>query len=128
MHGDTQAVFEFEPPQSVLDEIAADEATDRLADEDIRMKGNTIDKPKLNRTQSMKRKDSMAAVTGFTDHLSEFLHEHGATDIGSRLEAVEASTKRIEEMLTNISRDMGEDEDNSDAVANVPAGDDDDIP
>ena len=51
----------------------------------------------------------MVALHGFTEHLSEFLHERGADNIAERLEAVEASTRRIEAMLRRISQDMGDD-------------------
>ena len=55
----------------------------------------------------------MAAITGITEHLSEFLHDHSADNLITRLEALEASTKRIENMVLRISQDMGEDESES---------------
>ena len=109
VHGDTQAVFEFEPPESVLKDIStAENADGNVASEDASLRGAASAKPQLKRTNT-KRKDSMAAITGFTEHLSEFLHERGAENIGDRLEAVEAATKRIEKMLIKLSQDMGED-------------------
>ena len=80
------------------------------------VKDDSSTRPSLKRANTnVKRKDSMAAVTGFTEHLSEFLHERGADNIAGRLEALEASTKRIEDMLHKLSQNMGDDDsENSD--------------
>lgn len=115
VHGDTQAVFAFEPPQSFLDEIARNVEMDcNLASEAPSLKGSDVARPQLKRTNT-KRKDSMTTAAGFTEHLSEFLHEHGASDIAGRLEAVEESTERIEIMLRKLGQDVGEDASVSDA-------------
>ncbi len=104
----------FEPPQSVLGDTGEpDTSTGNVASANASVGGDTTPKPQLKRTNTAKRKDSMASMTGFAGHLSEYLHEHGADDIAGRLEAVEASTKRIEEMLRKISQDMGEDDSES---------------
>lgn len=52
----------------------------------------------------------MVSVTGFTEHLSEFLHERGADNLAGRLDALESSTERIENLLRKISQDMGDDD------------------
>lgn len=51
----------------------------------------------------------MTTAAGFTEHLSEFFHEHGGGDIASRLLAVEGSTERIENMLQNVSQNLVDD-------------------
>ncbi len=56
----------------------------------------------------------MTTAAGFTEHLSEFLHEHGASDIAGRLEALEGSTERIENILRKLSQISGEDTSMSD--------------
>ncbi len=114
MHGDTQAVFEFEPPQSFLDEIARGEEIDGiLASQTPSLKGPDATRPQLKRSNT-KRNDSMTTAAGFTEHLSEFLHEHGASDIAGRLEALEGSTERIENILRKLSQISGEDTSMSD--------------
>lgn len=122
MHGDTQAVFEFEPPQELLDEIARDEDINgNVAPEAPSLKGSNATRPHLKRTNT-KRKDSMTTAAGFTEHFSEFLHEHGASDIAGRLEAVEGSTERIEDMLSKLSQDLGGDANVSDAGTHASRG------
>jgi len=123
VHGDTQAVFAFEPPQSFLDEIARDEEINgNRASEAPSLKGPDTTRPQLKRTNT-KRKDSMTTAAGFTEHLSEFLHEHGAGDIAGRLEAVEGSTERIEDMLRRLVETSGEDASVSDVGTRGAASD-----
>ena len=111
VHGDTQAVFEYEPPQSVLNAITkANGTAGDIASENTSLKGDNMAKPQLKRANTAKRKDSMAAISGFTEHLSEFFHEHGADNVAGRLEALEASNRRIEAMLRKLSQDMGDDD------------------
>ena len=120
VHGDTQAVFEYEPPQSVLNEISKDEQPPgNIVSENTSVQGDSGGKPQLKRTNT-KRKDSMVAVTGFTEHLSEYLHERGADNIAGRLEALEGSTKRIEDMLRKIGQDVGEDDSESGEGLHIP--------
>ena len=107
-------MFEFEPPPSALNGIPeADNATINAASENASVKGDTTTRPQLKRTHTAKRKDSMAAITGITEHLSEFLHDHSAENLMTRLDALEASTKRIEVMIQRIGQDMGEDDSES---------------
>lgn len=51
----------------------------------------------------------MTTAAGFTEHLSEFFHEHGGGDIASRLLAVEGSTERIENMIQKLSQNLVDD-------------------
>lgn len=86
------------------------------------LKGSDTTRPQLKRTNT-KRKDSMTTAAGFTEHLSEFLHEHGASDIAGRLEAVEGSTERIEDMLRRLVETSGEDASVSDVGTRGAASD-----
>ena len=114
MHGDTQAVFEFEPPESLLKETAdVDPMSTTLASGNTSVKDELQSRPHLKRANT-KRKGSMVSVTGITEHLSEFLHERGADNIADRLEALESSTERIEKLLRKISQDMGDDDGEND--------------
>lgn len=110
VHGDTQAVFEFDPPQSLLDEIEeADNETVSLDHGGMGLHANSGAKPPLKRSKT--RTDSMAGVT---EHLSDFFHDHGGGDIPGRLEALEEATKRIEVLLARIGQTMGDDSSDSD--------------
>ena len=84
------------------------------------MKGDPVTRPQLKRANTAKRKDSMAAINGFTEHLSEFFHEHGADNVAGRLEALEASNKRIEAMLRKLSQDMGDDDSDAADRPHIP--------
>ena len=113
VHGDTQAVFEIDPPKSVMDQIYEAEDTNehhqQIASQDFGLNGKLPTKPPLSRNKT--RKDSFGTVAGLTEHLSDFLHEHGGGDIHNRLEALEEATKRMEGLLTKIGQDLGNDGD-----------------
>lgn len=110
VHGDTQAVFEFDPPQSLLDEIEeADNETVSLDHGGMGPHLSSGTKSILKRTKT--RQDSLAGVT---EHLSDFFHDHGGGDIPGRLEALEESTKRIEVLLAKIGQSLGDDASDSD--------------
>lgn len=116
VHGDTQAVFEFDPPQSVLDEIEeADDATASLDHGAVGLNGESGAKPPLKRAKT--RKGSFGAVAGLTEHLSDFFHEHGGGDIQGRLESLEEAMKRIEGLVVKIGQDLGDDSSDNDALA-----------
>lgn len=109
-HGDIQAVFELDPPKSVMDEIYEAEDTNRQTlSDDYSLRGTSESKPRLSRVKT--RKDSIGTVAGLTEHLSDFFHEHGGTggDVSSRLEALEEAMKRIEKLLVRLGQDLGDD-------------------
>lgn len=106
----------------MLEEIAeADHVKDDANDSSKQVDGpgDIPIRPRLNRTNTMrsKRKSSMTSMTGITENLSEYLHEHGAADFGARLVALEESTHRIEDMLGKLCADMGENDSASEAGA-----------
>ena len=114
VHGDIQDVFDFEPPQSVLEDMP--EVEDAKADlaRPISTGGPSLNSSTGN-LKHAKRKASFATMTGLAEHLTDFLHEHGGTDITERLDEVEASTRRIEAMLRNISQNLGTDDSTTEA-------------
>ena len=119
MHGDTKAVFAYDPPKSVMDEIYEAEDTsgemEQINNDDFPLGGKAGARPRLSRTKT--RKDSFGAVAGLTEHLSDFLQEHSSSDISKRLEALEGATRRIERLLVKLGQDLGEDE--KDVVPNL---------
>ena len=123
VHADIQAVFDSDPPQSVLDEIS--EAEDdlnpgSLAVPSIVFPSKAANGRKVSPKKTAKRKDSMSAFEGITDHLGEWLHGHENSSLTGRLEALEAATRRIEEMVKRISQDMGDDSSGSEIVGRGP--------
>ena len=122
VHGDIQAVFEYDPPQEVLNGIH------KAEDEEENEEGHALTRtltgggkqkrPPLPSRQMTKshRKESFGHVAGFSEHLSDFLHEHGGADLAQRLEALETSNQRIEEMLYSISQDLGNDDSSENTV------------
>ena len=114
VHGDTQAVFEFEPPQEVQNGIVQAEV-----EEDAKILTRTpttatgkSKRPQMPSRQNTKttRKESFGNIPGFSEHMTDFLHEHGGSDLTQRLEALEASNNRIEQILHTISQDLGDDD------------------
>ena len=117
VHGDTEAVFEYDTPQIVLDEMEeADDGTASLGHDSVDVTGKGRGRPKLKRAKT--RKDSFGPIGGLNEHLAELFHEHGAGDIPGRLESLEIATNRIEVMLNKISQTLGND--NSDSETKVP--------
>ena len=131
VHRDIQAVFDSDPPQSILDEISeAEENPDpagNLAVPPINFNGKAAKRPESHQvasTKTAKRKDSMATMEGLTEHLGEWLHGHEGSGLTHRLEALESSTRRIESMLKRLGQDLGDDSSASDVVSRAPTAQD----
>ena len=122
VHADIQAVFDSDPPQSILDEISQAEEHPQPADlavPSINFNGkaaNTSEGSQSKGSKTAKRKDSMATMEGLTEHLGEWLHGHDGSGLVNRLEALEESTGRIEDLLKKITQDLGDDSSDSEAV------------
>ena len=127
VHADIQAVFDSDPPQSILAGVSETEENPdpgALAAPSIHFDGKAAtgsegQQPK--QTKTAKRKDSMA---GLTEHLSEWLHGHDSNGLVGRLEALESSTRRIEGLLRKLSQDLGDDSSDSEAVSRAPTAQD----
>ena len=107
VHGDLQAVFDTEPPQSVLDEISAEDYMScSVFDDDIRERRSTR-RSDFNSTPKSRaiRALSTSSVNGLTEQLSELLREHGDENVRPRLEAMEGSIKRMEDLLRKVCGD-----------------------
>lgn len=126
VHADIQAVFDSDPPQSVLDEISEAEENPRpgsLAVPSISLNGKTASRSEGHRTiptKTAKRKDSMAAMDG----LGEWLHGHDNNGLTGRLDALENATRRIEYMVKKISQDLGGDSSDSETISRAPTAQD----
>lgn len=112
VHGDIQAVFESEPPESVLDEISdAGNLRNSILEDGFpavsskRREGSTS-AAALRRQKA--RQDSIDPFAGLPEHLSDVLREaSGGSNTKDRLEALETSTKRIEDLLLRLCEDVG---------------------
>ena len=107
-HGDTQLVFDFDPPQSVLDEVPSgyeDQKSDLGRPSSTG--GPSTNSSKGNLKPS-KRKESIGTMSGLAEHLTDFLHDYGDTDLAHRLDEVEAASRRMEAMLLKISESLGD--------------------
>ena len=103
-----------------MDQIyEAEDTTGQMTSEDFALSGKAGVRSRLSRTKT--RKDSFGTVAGLTEHLSDFLHEHGGGDINNRLEALEDATKRIEGLLVKLGQGLGDDDSDIDPV--VPRSD-----
>lgn len=112
VHGDIQAVFAAEPPESIEEQIANDGDLDNhvLEDEFAREFGAEA-RGKLSRRGTGKsRRDSVAPFAGITGRLRTLLNEGSedgdGEDVKTRLEAVEKTTLRIEKMLQRLCEEL----------------------
>lgn len=113
VHGDLHTVFEYEPPKDILDSIAHAEEEENAKGLTRTLTTGKHKRPALPSRQNTKasvRKESFGNIAGFSEHLSDFLHDHGGSEMAHRLEALEASNQRIEELLHTISQDLGNDD------------------
>lgn len=116
VRADIQAVFESDPPQSMLKEIIeAEDISGTLTSEEHHLNERSAAKATQPLSHLKKRKDSMVGVSGLAEHLSEYAHEYTSSDVAERLEALEKATKRIENMLRKRGQNFEDDAGRSDA-------------
>jgi hypothetical protein len=112
VHGDIQAVFEAEPPQSIEEEISNDDNLGHhvLEDDLAREFGPDFAANRSRSGTGKSRRDSVAPFAGITGHLRTLLHdgseEGGGEGVKTRLEAVEETTLRIEKMLQRLCEEL----------------------
>ncbi|KAK1989516.1 nonselective cation channel [Colletotrichum cereale] len=97
-HRDIRAVFDLPPPESVEEEIAVD---DELTHHLIRRQFTRSVTNDTMRKKSPHRRDSM--FPGVSSKLrGSFTGSEDIQDVGSRLEALEQTTQRIESLLARL--------------------------
>jgi hypothetical protein len=112
VHGDIQAVFDAEPPQSVEEEINNDDDFGRhvLEDEFAREFGPEAGAKLSRRNTGKSRRDSVAPFAAITGRLRTLLNEgseEGREDnVKDRLEGLEKTTVRIEKMLQRLCEEL----------------------
>ncbi|KAL9605337.1 MAG: hypothetical protein Q9179_001465 [Wetmoreana sp. 5 TL-2023] len=108
VHGGIQACFDFEPPQKTLDAISymLGDSTD-TAEEAIRQgsrQGEGESRSSLKEQRRI-RTESTASANGFTEHLSHLIEGDNEGSAKNRLQALEESNRRIEQMLRSLCND-----------------------
>ena len=106
VYGDIQAVFDSEPPAYIFEEVSDDEEPgDDHATAESPFKSHGRQNGRSSEGRKMSRKDSSASMVGLTEHLSDILGDQSGSSLRIRLEKLEASTDRIENMLRKLSDD-----------------------
>ncbi|MCJ1246773.1 hypothetical protein MMC30_003982 [Trapelia coarctata] len=119
VHGDIQAVFDSEPPQP--EDQALPEVDDRASSLEeslpaVNQKLKVESESSSIRNRGRPRKDSVEPLASLAEHLPGLLHRlGGGNDTKSRLEALEESTTRIEEMLRKLCERAETDDSDEDA-------------
>ncbi|KAI0596980.1 nonselective cation channel [Biscogniauxia sp. FL1348] len=121
-HGDIHAVFNIAPPDSVVDEIAVDdELTHHMirrqfarqqssAHQEPHRQQNGDDASQEPPMKAPSRRDSIAPYGMLTEQVRNIMHESGEMgDLASRLDSLEQTTSRIEDMLARLCNSSGED-------------------
>jgi uncharacterized metal-binding protein len=117
VHGDIQAVFDSAPPQPSEDDeiIAEDNAQDVTAQGDFAISDSSqeLQRPTLSRSSTQlskrSRRDSMAPFGMLKNQLQSMLNEGPETvevDTATKLENMEASIRRIEELLAKVCQNL----------------------
>jgi hypothetical protein len=111
VHGDIQAVFAAEPPESIEEDIANDDDLGhRVLEDEFAREFGAEARMKLSRRGTGSRRDSVAPFAAITGRLRTLLNEGSEGDDGEvvkmRLEAVENTTLRIEKMLQRLCEEL----------------------
>jgi hypothetical protein len=107
VHGDIQAVFDTEPPQSIVDEIDAEDHFNSDITQDLPVVSANIRQEITERRKA--RRDSTTPFGGLTEHLRDIVEEFGKGDgMKERVERLEESNARIEGLLKKIYEGMGD--------------------
>lgn len=111
VHGDISAVFDAEPPESVENEISNDDDIGHhILEDEFSNEFGARPSIKSKKESTRTRRDSVNPFAGLSGQLKNLLREAGddedATDVQSRLEALENSTLRIEKMLGRLCEEL----------------------
>ncbi|KAL8675532.1 MAG: hypothetical protein Q9168_000044 [Polycauliona sp. 1 TL-2023] len=109
VHGGIQACFEVEPPKVTADAI------DRMVEgENNKVTEGSLQAPKRVGTESRGslkdqkriRTESISSTNGFTEHISNLFHSDKEGSVKNRLQALEESNQRMEQMLRSLCNDL----------------------
>jgi len=109
VHGDIQAVFDSEPPSSIFEHLSDNEDSD---DDDTEFEVGrrlSLNGKQNGTSRKVSRRDSTASMVGLPEHLSELLSDRSGISLKIRLEKLEASNNRIENMLKQLCDDGNRD-------------------
>jgi len=112
VHGDIQAVFDAEPPESIEEQITQEDDLGHhgLEDEFSREFGPEAGAKLSRRGTGKSRRDSVAPFAALTGRLRNLLNEGSeegdGEDVKTRLGVLEETTLRIEKMLKRLCEEM----------------------
>ncbi|KAL8696352.1 MAG: hypothetical protein Q9224_002841 [Gallowayella concinna] len=109
VHGGIQACFEVEPPQTTLDAIDRMVEGETKQAEVVNLQGpKRVDTESRGSLKDQKRirTESISSANGFTEHLSHLFHSDKEGSVKHRIQALEESNKRIEQMLETLCGDL----------------------
>lgn len=109
VHGDLQAVFDIEPPQSVLDEMSTEDGLSScvIDDEFPRRLGKRRSESFSRPSRRAVRALSTSSANELTDQISELLREHSNHVVKPRLDTLERAITRIENLVRTFSESGG---------------------
>lgn len=110
VHGDLQAVFDIELPQSVLDEISNEEALSSymIDDEFPRRLGKRRSESFSRSKRKAVRALSTSSATELSEQLSELLRDHSNHVVKPRLDSLEKAMARIEDFMRTLSEGISD--------------------
>lgn len=106
VHGDLQAVFDTEPPQSVLDQISFDDnlsiniVEEQPHESRAKHRSHSQSKPYRRPIRTL----STSSANDLTEQLSDLLRDHSDQTVKPRLDALEEAVKRVEDLLLKVSQ------------------------
>ncbi|KAL8722098.1 MAG: hypothetical protein Q9225_001342 [Loekoesia sp. 1 TL-2023] len=113
VHGGIQACFDFEPPQTTKEAIyrVVEHNTDKAEEGSPKAVQRGAESGSSIKDQKRIRSESVASANGFTEHLTSFLESDKEGSVKYRIQALEESNKRIEQMLKSLCGDSSSNED-----------------
>ena len=113
VHGGLQACFEYEPPQATRDAIdqMIEHSTSKAEESSLQApQQGGIESRSSIKEQKRVRTESVTSANGLAEHLNSFLHNDKDGLVKNRIQALEESNKRIEQMLQTLCGDTSSNE------------------
>ena len=109
VHGDLQAVFDIQPPQSVLDEMSTEDGLSScvIDEESPRRLGKRRSESFSRPNRKAVRALSTSSANELTEQLSDILRDHSNHTVKPRLDAMEKAIMRIENLVRTFSEGVG---------------------
>ncbi|KAL8756972.1 MAG: hypothetical protein Q9199_002562 [Rusavskia elegans] len=110
VHGGIQACFEVEPPQVTADAIdrMVEGETNKVAEESLQAAPKRVGTESRGSLKDQKRirTESISSANGYHEHISQLFHSDKEGSMKNRLQALEESNNRMEQMLQSLCGDF----------------------